>query len=203
MIHPEFYNKVKEITMFDPLSEILGSFEKGIITFNYVDVVKSAGHSCPTVGGAYLMAYKALEALYEKEIPVRGNIKVEFKESETEGVAGVIGNVISSITGATRITGFKGLAGKFARHSLMDFDSEITSSARFIRTDTGKTVDVLYNPSIVAGSPNTQPLMQKVMMGEANSEEKLEFGRLWQERVKAILIDNCDNENVIKVIERV
>ena len=129
------------------------------------------------------------------------NIKVEFKESETEGVAGVIGNAISNITGATRITGFKGLSGKFARHSLMDFDSKITSSARFTRIDTNESVDVFYNPSMVSGHPNTQSLMQKVMMGEANSEEKLEFGRLWQERVKAILVDNCDNENVIRVIK--
>ena len=199
MQYPEFYNDVKTVTMFDPLSEVLGSFEKGIITFSYLDVVKSAGHSCPTVGGAYLMTYKALEALYGEEIPVRGNVKVEFKESETEGVAGVIGNVISNITGATRITGFKGLAGKFARHSLMDFDSQITSSARFTRIDTNESVDVFYNPSMVAGHPNTQPLMQKVMSGMATSEEKLDFGKLWQERVKSILVDNCDN--VIKVVK--
>jgi len=200
MEYPQFYKEVKTITMFDPLSEVLGSFEKGIITFNYVDVVKAAGHSCPTVGGAYLMTYKALEALYGDEIPVRGNIKIEFKENEVEGVAGVIGNVISNITGATRITGFKGLGGKFARHSLMDFDSKITSSARFTRTDTRSYVDVFYNPSSVAGHPNTQPLMQKMMSDMASVEEKLEFGRLWQERVKAILVDNCDNEKVIRVM---
>jgi len=201
MEYPQFYNEVKIITMYDPLSEVLGSFEKGLITFNYLDIVKSAGHSCPTVGGAYLMTYKALEALYGEEIPTRGNIKVEFKEGETEGVAGVIGNVISNITGATKITGFKGLAGKFARHSLMDFDSQITSSARFTRIDTKESVDVFYNPSIVAGHPNTQPLMQKIMMEEASSEEKLEFGKLWQDRVKAIIVDNCDNVNVIRVIK--
>ena len=200
MKYTDFYSEVKNIIMYDPLSEVLGSFEKGIITFSYADVVKSAGHSCPTVGGAYLMTVKALEALYGEDIPVRGNIKVEFKEGEEEGVAGVIGNVISNITGATRVTGFKGLAGKFARHSLMSFDSNIQSSARFIRVDTGKSVDVFYNPSSVSANPNTQPLMQKIMMGAASPEEKIEFGKLWQERVKAILIDNCNNENVIRVI---
>ena len=200
MEYPQFYNEVKTITMYDPLSEVLGSFEKGIISFNYLDVVKSAGHSCPTVGGAYLMTYKALEALYGKENPVRGNIKIEFKESEVEGVAGVIGNVISNITGATKITGFKGLGGKFARHSLMDFDSNINSSARFTRIDTGASVDVFYNPSSVGGSPKTQPLMQKIMSGMASDEEKIEFGELWQDRVKAILVDNCDNEKVIRVV---
>ncbi len=201
MQYPEFYKEVKTITMFDPLSEVLGSFEKGIITFNYIDVVKSAGHSCPTVGGAYLMTYRALDTLYGDKVPVRGNIKVEFKESETEGVAGVIGNVISNITGATKITGFKGLAGKFARHSLMDFDTQIPSSARFTRIDNGDSVDVFYNPSMIVGHPNTQSLMQKVMMGEASSKEKLEFGKLWQERVKSILVDNCNNEKVVKVVK--
>ena len=146
------------------------------------------------------MTYKALEKLYPNEVPVRGNIKVEFKESEDEGVAGVIGNVISNITGATKITGFKGLAGKYARHSLMDFDSQITSSARFTRIDTGNSVDVYYNPSSIAPHANTQPLMQKVLMGTANVDEKKEFGELWQQRVKAILVDNCNNENVIRVV---
>lgn len=199
MYYPEFYKNVKTITMFDPLSEVLGSFEKGIISFSYLDVVKSAGHSCPTVGGAYLMTYKALEALYENEMPVRGNIKVEFKESENEGVAGVIANVISNITGATKITGFKGLAGKFARHSLMDFDCRIVSSARFYRIDNGDFVDVFYNPSFVVGHKNIQPLMQKVLTDKASADDKLEFGRLWQERVKSILIDNCDNDQVVRI----
>jgi|LGVD01.1.fsa_nt_gb hypothetical protein len=201
MMYPEYYNKVKTITMFDPLSEVLGSFNKGIITFNYLQIVQSAGHSCPTVGGAYLMTYKALEALYGKEMPVRGNIKVEFKENIKEGVAGVIANVISNITGATMITGFKGLNGKYVRHGLMDFDSNINSSARFTRMDNNKSVDVFYYPSSIPASPNMQPLMQKVLMGTAGEEEKKEFGELWQQRVKAIIVDNCNNENVVRVVE--
>lgn len=199
MKYPDFYNEVKTITMYDPLSETLGSFEDGIVTFSYVDVVKSAGHSCPTVGGAYLMTAKALDTLYGDKVPVRGEVKVEFKENIEEGVAGVIGNVISNITGATRITGFKGLAGKYARHSLMSFDSNIVSSARFTRVDNNASVDVFYNPSVVGGSPVMQMLMQKVLSGMANAEEKLEFGKLWQERVKAILVDNFDNIELLRV----
>ncbi len=198
MNYPDFYNDVKTITMYDPLSEILVSFDKGIITFSYVDVVKSAGHSCPTVSGAYLMTAKALEALYGDDMPVRGEIKVEFKESIEEGVAGVIGNVISNITGATGVTGFKGLAGKYARHSLMSYDSDIASNARFTRVDTNASVDVFYNPNAVVGNPKTQMLMQKILSGNANAEEKEEFGVLWQERVKSILIDNFDNPEMIR-----
>ena len=201
MKYPDFYKQVKTIKLYDPLSEFLGSFEDGIIEFNYLNIVQAAGHSCPTVAGAYLMTYKALEALYPNEIAERGNIKVEFKENIEEGVAGVIANVISNITGATRITGFKGIAGKFVRHSLMSFDAETNSSARFTRLDTNKTVEVYYNPSMVGGSPMMQPLMQKTIGGMASEEEKAEFGKLWQARVKAIIIDNCDNENMLRVIE--
>ena len=201
MNYPKFYNKVKTIRLYDPLSDFLGSFEDGIIEFNYLNIVQSAGHSCPTVAGAYLITYKALEALYPNEIAERGNIKVEFRENIEEGVAGVIANVISNITGATRITGFKGIAGKFVRHSLMSFDADINSSARFTRLDTNASVDVYYNSSMVGGSPMMQPLMQKIMSKMASKEEKLEFGRIWQARVKAIIIDNFDNKEVVKVVE--
>ncbi len=201
MKYPDFYNQVKTIKLYDPLSEFLGSFEDGIIEFNYTQIVQMAGHSCPTVAGAYIMTSKALEALYPNSIAERGNIKVEFKENIEEGVAGVIANVISNITGATRITGFKGIAGKYVRHSLMYFDAKIQSSARFTRMDTNKAVDVYYNSSSVGGSPLMQVLMQKIIADMANNEEKIQFANLWQARVKAIIIDNIDNENVIKAIE--
>ncbi len=199
MNYPPFYDKVETITLYDPLAEVLGSFEKGEIRFKYMQIVKVAGHSCPTVGGAYLMTMKALQALYPDTLPVRGNIKVEFKESLEEGVAGVIGNVISNITGATDKSGFKGLGGKFARHSLMNFDSDISSSVRFTRVDTGKSVDVFYNPSVVGASPKMQPLMQKIMQQTATDEEKKEFGILWQKRVEEILCNYSKYEGIIEV----
>lgn len=201
MSYPKFYDEVKEISLTDPLADILGSLENGQVTFSYLQIVKSAGHSCPTVAGAYLMTYKALDFLFKNETVIRGNIKVEFKENIEDGVAGVIANVISNITGATSITGFKGLNGKFVRHSLMDYNSNIDSSARFTRIDTNKSVDVYYNPSSILADEKMMPLMQKILMGNANDDEKTQFGILWQKRVKEILVDNCDNENVIKLIE--
>ena len=119
MNYPQFFDRVETITLLDPLSRVLGSFTDGKITFTYKEIVKLAGHSCPTVGGAYLMTVRALEVLYPEGLPVRGHIKVAFKEDEQDGVAGVIANVISDITGATETSGFKGLNGNFARHSLM------------------------------------------------------------------------------------
>ncbi len=199
MNYPTFFNEVENLTLQDPLSMVLGAFEGGEMTFNYVDVVKAAGHSCPTVAGAYLMTLKALKALYPHETPVRGNIKVAFKEPMEEGVAGVIGNVVSQLTGATDKSGFKGLNGKFARHSLMEFNAGLHSSGRFTRVDTGTSVDVFYNPSVVPPLPDMQPLMQKVMSGSAEAEDIKAFGTFWQERVERILMQNSDNSKMIRV----
>jgi len=198
MSYPKFYDSVETIKVVDPLSNVLGAFENGMYEFNYQDVVKSAGHSCPTVAGAYIITQAALNALYPNERAVRGNIRVEFKEAMEDGVAGVISNVVSQITGATETSGFKGLAGKFARHSLMSFNTKINASCRFTRVDSGKSVDVTYNPSSIIPNPEMQPLMQKMMQGNASSDELKEFGRLWQDRVERIF-ENLDE--VVRVEE--
>lgn len=197
MIYPQFFNKIPTIKLQDDLASFLGAFEDGIIEFSYLDIVKSAGHSCPTVLGAYLITLKGLEALYENEIPKRGEIIVEFKEAQNIGVAGVIGNVIMNITGATTTNGFKGLAGKFDRNHLMKFEKEINgANVRFTRMDTLKSVDVFYDASIVKPHEDMNFLMQKSLQGNASNEEKKEFANLWQKRVEDI--SNNINE-VIKV----
>ena len=186
MKYPEFFDSIESIKLVDPLSNVLGAFEDGLYEISFLEVAKAAGHSCPTLAGAYLTTLVGLKALYPDSRAVRGEIKVEFKESLEDGVAGVIGNVISQITGATDKSGFKGLGGKFARHSLMKFDADINSAVKFTRVDTGKSVEVYYDPSSIGGSPKMQQLMQKIMGGMANNEEVKEFGSLWQDRVKRI-----------------
>lgn len=195
MNYPEFYDEIETIKVKDNLSNVLGAVENGEYEFSYLDVVKSAGHSCPTVAGAYIMTLESLKILYPNQRAVRGDIKVEFKESLTDGVAGVIGNVISQITGATDKSGFKGLNGKFARHSLMDFNSDIESSVKFTRLDNGKSVDLFYNPSSIKPNPDMQMLMQKILQNIASENEIKEFGVLWQDRVKRIF------ENLKEVIK--
>jgi formylmethanofuran dehydrogenase subunit E len=201
MPYPTYYDKVETITLKDPLADFLGSFDGGIIKVKYINIVKFAGHSCPTVAGAYLITLEALKALYPDSMPIRGEIKVAFKEPMEEGVTGVISNVISNITGATETSGFKGLNGKFARHSLMEFNAPISSSARFTRVDTSKSVDVVYNPSGVPANPNMQPLMQKMMQGTATGADKKQFGIFWQERVKEILTNKEQYPSLITVTE--
>ncbi|NEW61491.1 hypothetical protein GSY74_09375 [Sulfurovum sp. bin170] len=186
MNYPSFFDAIPTIELQDSLSGFLGTFEKGIMEFSYLDVVKSAGHSCPTVAGAYLCTLEGLKALYPDEIAQRGAIKVEFAQNQTEGVAGVIGAVISNITGATTDYGFQGIGGNFDRRDLMFFNQDIDSSVKFSRVDTGATVSVSYNPHSIPARPEMQPLMQKIMQGVATPEEKKRFGELWQERVEAI-----------------
>jgi len=197
MNYPKFFNTIETIKLQDPLSNLLGTFENGLIEFSYLDVVKNAGHSCPTVAGAYLLALEGIKALYENDTPVRGEIFVSFSEDSSEGVAGVIANVLSHITGATESLGFKGLNGNFVRHDLMQFNAEISSSIKLQRLDTGKTVELVYNPSSIAQNPQTGPLMQKIMQNIATPEEKKLFGTLWQERVENIF---KNIPQVIKVV---
>ena len=186
MNYPDFFNHIETIQLQDNLSNFLGTFEKGIVEFSYLDIVKSAGHSCPTVSGAYLMCLEGLKALYPNELPKRGEIFVSFKDDAEDGVAGVISSVVTQITGATETLGFKGIGGNFVRHDLMKFNDNIDSSIKLQRLDTGKTVEVIYDPSLITGDPRQQQLMQKIMQSIATPEEKIEFGKLWQQRVSDI-----------------
>ena len=58
-------------------------------------------------------------------------------------------------------------------------------------------VDVFYDPSSVMPDPKMQPLMQLMLQNKASKEEIKEFGTLWQERVKKIIVENM--ESVVRV----
>ena len=138
MHYPDFFDKVSSITLQDPLSNILGAFEEGKMEIKYLECVKLAGHSCPTVAGAYLMAQQGLKALYGNDIPQRGSIEISMRDSESDGVTGVICNVLSFITGANGAGGFKGLNGKFCKKWISDvqckyFKRSTTTKNRYRR----------------------------------------------------------------------
>jgi hypothetical protein len=186
MKYPDFFTSIEPITLRDDLSQFLGIFEDGVMEFNYLDIVKSAGHSCPTVAGAYLMAQAGLKALYKDELPKRGEVFVAFKEDCHDGVAGVIANVFAQITGATEQFGFKGIGGNYVRHDLMKFNADITSDVKLQRLDTGETVEVIYNPSSIGINPLQPRLMEKILKETATQDDKILFGKIWQERVAEI-----------------
>jgi len=197
MKHPEFFETIETIILKDELSEVLGAFEEGIIRFSYLDVVKSAGHSCPTVAGAFLMAREGLKSLYGDSLPKRGEIKVFFKNDILEGTTGVVGNVFSLISGATHEWGFKGLGGVYDRRFLMHFNAQIPLHVRLQRMDNAEQVDIAYTPNVIDTNPLMSLLMKKVLSGVANSEDKKLFGTLWQARVREIL-ENFDKVIVLK-----
>lgn len=202
MAYPEFFDRVQTIRLFDPLAQVLGAFDDGVIEISYPEVVRAAGHSCPTVASAYLMTLKALEGLYPEGLSERGGVEVEFSQDFDEGTAGVVGSVVTQITGAVGPGGFKGIAGNFGRNNLMQFGGSIECTARFTRRDTARSVDVEINPNVVPPAPQTMPLLQKIIAQTADKNEKIEFARLWQDRVKRILIDQRDDAGLVVVREK-
>jgi formylmethanofuran dehydrogenase subunit E len=197
MIYPGFFDAVERITLYDPLAEFLGAAENGRIEYGYLDAVKLAGHSCPTVAGAYLMTLKALARLYPDGIPERGAVRVELSTAQAEGVTGVVAAVASLLTGAAGEGGFKGIAGRFGRRNLLSFAAGVETEIRFGRLDSGARVAVYYHPDQVPASAELQALMPKMIAGSASEAERAEFGRLWQMRVKRILIDDRDDPALV------
>lgn len=187
MTFPAFFTQAPRIALHDPLAQLLGASDDGRIEYGYEDAVRLAGHSCPTVAGAWLMTVKALRALYPDSLPERGNILVEFADSATNGVTGVIANVVSLVTGSTTDTGFKGLAGRYDRRQLLAFDQDLPGEISFTRRDTGASVVVSYSAQGVPPAPAAMPLLQKVLSGQANDSQKQEFAQIWQDRVRRIL----------------
>lgn len=199
MAFPEFFSRVPSITLRDPLAELLGAAEGGLIEYSFADAVKLAGHSCPTVAGAWLTSVRALRALYGNEIPVRGNIAVALHESVDSGVAGVIASVATLLTGAAGDGGFKGLGGQHVRRGLLKFGVSGNVGMTFTRLDTNATVNANFRPNLIAADPSLGALLPAVIHGTASPAEKKLFGQLWQDRVKRILIDHGDDPAVVEL----
>lgn len=196
MSYPAFFDLAPKITMQDPLAALLGAASDGVIEYSYGDIVKLAGHSCPTVAGAYLMTRNALGKLYSNTLPQRGGIKVEFRDSALDGVTGVIANVVGFITGATVDTGFKGLAGKYDRRQLMAFGAPIAGEIRFQRLDTEASVVVDFHANVVPAPTTLMATLQNILKEQASQAEQKAFAHDWQERVRQIL-ENADHPGLI------
>lgn len=186
---PDFFDRVPALTLRDPLAELLGAAEAGIVEYRYLDAVRLAGHSCPTVAGAWLMTQRALATLYPDSLPERGGMRIVLRETATVANTGVVGAVIGLITGAAGEGGFQGLGGQMGRRGLLTFGIDMAGDVRFSRIDTGARVELVYRPQVVAPDPALQGLMPKVLSGNAGPGERAEFGRLWQDRVRRILLD--------------
>ena len=203
----DFLDQVEPIKMKDPLAVALGAMDKDEpFVYRYEDAVKTAGHSCPAVSGAYRLTQTALKHLHGgDEIPVRGNIKVTFRGGIGYRVNGPISQVVTLITGAAGESGFHGLGGgKFNRYNLLSFDENSEApagaicSAIFERIDNGKTVEVSYNNSMLPANPKMGELMPLSVSGTGTDEQIKEFGKLWHERIKVVLMGNMEGMFVVK-----
>jgi hypothetical protein len=197
MAFPDFFERIPRLTLRDPLAEVLGASVDGVIEYRYADAVKLAGHSCPTVAGAWLMASRALAALYPEGVPERGGIRVELRAPQDAGTAGVVGAVLGLITGAAGEGGFKGLGGRLARRGLLAYGVDIPGETRFTRLDNGASVLVDYFPEAVPPSPEIPPLMARVVGGAADANEREHFSQLWQDRVRRILLEHADDPSLM------
>jgi hypothetical protein len=199
MAFPEFFSRVPAITVRDPLAELLGAAEGGLIEYRFADAVKLAGHSCPTVAGAWLMSVRALRALYGDETPVRGNIAVALHETIDSGVAGVIASVATLLTGAAGEGGFRGLGGQYSRRGLLSFGLSGIAGMAFRRLDTNATVDCFFRPNSVTADPRMGELLPMILHGGADAAQTRLFGELWQDRVRRLLVEHADDPAVVEV----
>ena len=199
MAFPDFFAEVPTLTLHDGLAQLLGASDDGVIEYHYADAVRLAGHSCPTVAGGWLSARAALRHLYGDELPERGGINVYLNGAENAGVAGVIGQVLTLVTGAAAGNGFHGLGGRHVRSNLLHYAQSDVQGVRFKRNDTGAEVEIEIDTSPVAADPMMRSLMQLSMTDQANAAQRREFGRLWQDRVRRLLINHADDPAVVKV----
>jgi len=197
MKYPEYFDKINPLVLKDDLAEFLGTSDGGILEFNYVDLVKMAGHSCAVVAGAYLITQRALKELYGEEFPRRGQIKVELRKNPETDNTGVTGSVISNITGAAYGSlGFSGLQqGRFSRRNLLFYGVEMDADVRFTRLDTGDSVKLNYRPGKVV---DPKPVIIMAIGPQATEESRTAFPKKWQEMVKT-LFDHAGE--VIEVVD--
>lgn len=194
---PSFFDAAPVIRLRDPLADFLGAARDGLLEYRYVDVVRLAGHSCPTVASAFLMTRAALQALYPQALPRRGELRVELRDAPGQGVTGVIGSVAGYLSGAAGEGGFHGIGGRFVRQGLLAYAVTMATQMRITRLDTGESVGVSADLRSVPGDPRAAELMARCLRGQASAEEQEAFRAAWQDRVQRLLLQHADDPDVI------
>lgn len=196
---PAFFDEVPRLRVRDPLAEVLGCAEDGILEYGYADAVRATGHSCPTVAAAYWLTWLALHELFPDTLPQRGGVRIEFRHDARVGSTGVVAIVLHLLTGAAGGSGFKGIGGRFGRSGLMRFKPDLPLALRFTRLDNGASVDAEADLSFPPPSPRLESLLQQCAKGASQPELLAELGRLWQQRVRHLLLDLARDPGVYTV----
>lgn len=200
---PSYFDVLPEVTLHDPLAALLGCPVDGLLTYGYADVVRMAGHSCPTVAAAWLMVGQGLAWIYGDERPVRGDIEVFLRDGRDHGVTGVIASVATLVTGAAADIGFPGIGAgaSHARQGLLRFDAPIDGLMALRRRDSGAGVILDLDTGSVPHDPAVPRLMPQVLAGAASVAEAQRFAALWQDRVRRILVDHADDPKLVHVYD--
>ena len=186
---------VEPIRIRDPIAEaltVLAPGEPFVIT--YEDVVKAAGHSCPTAAGAFRLAQVGLDALYPDGVPVRSEIEVRLPAPRDDPTYGVLGRLLSFVTGAAAEDGFGGLAGGHGgRRDLLRYDAfeaeRAAPTVRFRRRDTGHVVEVTYHVGDVPDAGPAVGALEQLVDGTATDGQRAAFAEAWHGRVRIVLDD--------------
>lgn len=204
----EWFASVRPIVLRDPLAELTGAFQthQAFLEYSFDDVVKMAGHACPSVGAAFICCRKALGVLHQGDIPERGTIAVTVHGAPDDKTFGVMGQVFSYVTGACGVTGFKGLGNRFRRKDLLSYEpgspDEGAMSFTFERLGKGRKVRASLFPArypAVPGQDRLPGLLDKVLGNTASHHELHEFQDLWMDRVKAIVLEEQDVDSWLSV----
>ncbi|UGB38258.1 hypothetical protein [Frateuria soli] len=200
MAFPDFFDRAPRITVRDPLALLLGASDDGLLVYRYEDAVRLAGHSCPTVAGAFLMARAALRTLYPGEPAERGGVSVRMDAPEQHGTTGVVAQVLTLVTGAAAANGFHGIGGRFVRQGLLRYaTTDELPGVRFRRRDTGQETQVALDLSRVPPPPGLRERMAEALAPSATDGQRRAFGDLWQDRVRRLLLEHADDAEVIRV----
>ena len=199
MAFPAFFDLAPRITVRDPLAALLGASDDGLLVYGYADAVRLAGHSCPTVAGAWLMARAALRRLFPGEPAERGGVSVRMDAPEQEGTTGVVAQVLTLVTGAAADNGFHGIGGRFVRQGLLRYATDAVPGVRFQRRDTGQAVTVALDLSRVPPAPGLRERMAEALAPSATAEQQRAFGELWQDRVRRLLLEHADDPAVVRI----
>ncbi len=195
MKYPDFFNNIETIKVYDDLSQFLWVNDDWLVELSYLDIVKTAGHSCGTVAWAYLVALEWLKALYKDELPKRWNIKVELRRNPLDDNAWVVWSVLSNVTWATIDFGFGWIpGGKYNRRDLLFFWADIEWDVCLTRLDTNEKVNITYTPWKIV---KPMEILKSAIMPGATQEDKDSFPVRFQEMVKTVL-GNADKVIDIK-----
>jgi len=200
MNFPDFFEQAAVVHTVDPFAAMLGAASEGKIDYHYVDAVRLAGHSCPTVAGAFLMGRAALNALYPDGPAERGNIAVHMPAPEDDGVTGVMAQVLTLLTGAAAANGFQGMRGRYKRKGLLSFATQREGEAIiFTRLDNKTRVAVTLDISRIPVDPAQGERLMAILQDSADASQQKDFAEAWQERVRRLLVEFADDPQVIRV----